>query len=109
MNEIHSMLQQIMKKLLWTTINKHISFYKHVIIQLILMFYMTGFAYAQNELDARSKEISQINTEGELLNRQANVRQIMWEIRGPFPGKTPLNAKITGTVRKNYWIFFRNG
>ena len=51
-------------------------------------------------LDTRAVKISQINTKDELLQRQAEVRQTMWEILGPFPEKTPLNAKITGTVKK---------
>ncbi|MBI4623590.1 MAG: acetylxylan esterase [Verrucomicrobia bacterium] len=52
-------------------------------------------------LEARAGKITQIKTRDGLLQRQAEVRRTMWEMLGPFPEKTPLNAKITGTVRKN--------
>jgi hypothetical protein len=61
--------------------------------------FLTGEAFKL--LDLRTEKISQIKTKDELLLRQAEVRQTMWEILGPFPEKTPLNAKITGIVRKN--------
>jgi cephalosporin-C deacetylase-like acetyl esterase len=61
--------------------------------------FLTGQAY--NMLDSRDKKISQIRTKDEMLQRQAELRQNIWNILGPFPEKTPLNAKITGTVKKN--------
>jgi hypothetical protein len=51
--------------------------------------------------ESRASKISQIKTNDEMLERQAEVRQTMWEILGPFPEKTPLNAKITSTFKKN--------
>ena len=94
-----------------------------------LMFVMTGRLNAQNDLDviknnwlqysdapnafyhflsneaytfcdAREDKISKIATRDDVLKRQAEVSQTMWKIIGPFPVKTPLNAKITGLVRK---------
>jgi hypothetical protein len=64
-----------------------------------LYYHLTGEAYKMLEL--RAAKIAQIKTKIELLQRQAEVRQTMWEILGPFPEKTPLNAKITDTVKKN--------
>ncbi len=49
---------------------------------------------------AREEKISKISTKDELLLRQEEVRQTMWKIIGPFPEKTPLNAKITSIVKK---------
>jgi hypothetical protein len=61
--------------------------------------YLTGEAFKL--IDSREEEISLIKTKDELLQRQAEIRQTIWNILGPFPGKTPLNAKITGIVKKN--------
>jgi hypothetical protein len=61
--------------------------------------FLTSEAYKM--LESRSVEISKITTRDELLQRQAEVRRTLWKILGPFPEKTPLNAKITSIVRKN--------
>lgn len=61
--------------------------------------FLTSEAYKL--LESRANMISQIKTKDELLQRQAEVKKTMWEILGPFPARTPLNAKITSTVRKN--------
>jgi hypothetical protein len=63
-----------------------------------LYHYLTGEAFKQ--LESRAVKISQIKTKDEILKRQEDIRKTMWEIMGPFPEKTPLNAKITNTVRK---------
>ncbi|MBE9492679.1 MAG: hypothetical protein IMY70_07320, partial [Bacteroidetes bacterium] len=49
-------------------------------------------------LESRTEKIAQIHTRDEWRQRQKMVRQTIWEILGPFPEKTPLNARITGTV-----------
>jgi len=64
-----------------------------------LYHYLTGEAFEL--LESRAREISKIKTKDELLQWQAKVRKTMGEILGPFPEKTPLNAKITGIVKKN--------
>ena len=51
-------------------------------------------------LETRAGQISQITTKDELLQRQAAVRQTIWRLIGPFPERTPLNSRVTGTVRK---------
>jgi hypothetical protein len=56
---------------------------------------------ASKLLELRAGKISQIKSKDEVLHRQAEVRQVLWKILGPFPEKTSLNAKITSTVNKN--------
>lgn len=56
---------------------------------------------ASKLLELRAGKVAQIKTKGDLLQRQTVVRQALWEIIGPFPEKTPLNAKIIGIVKKN--------
>jgi cephalosporin-C deacetylase-like acetyl esterase len=60
---------------------------------------LTGDAF--KILDLRVAKIEKIRTMDEMLNRKAELRKTMWEDVGPFPEKTPLNAKITSTVKKN--------
>jgi hypothetical protein len=110
--------------------NKYFRFCKYILVNALVIHLTEGKVIAQNELDvirnnwlqytdasnsfyhfltgeayklleSRAAKISQISTKDELLKRQEDVRQTMWEILGPFPEKTPLNARITGTVKKN--------
>jgi hypothetical protein len=119
-----------MKKLHCSISTRYSCFLRYILILSIVIFSTNGIVNAQNELDVitnswleysdapnsfyhfltseafkllefRAGKISQIKTKNELLQRQAEVRQTLWEILGPFPEKTPLNAKITGTVKKN--------
>ncbi len=52
-------------------------------------------------LDLRDEEISRLRTKDDWIKRQNKVKEILMEIVGPFPEKTPLNSKITGIVRKD--------
>ncbi len=61
--------------------------------------YLTGEAYKM--LEKRAENVSRIQNIEDWQKRQVNVRQKLWDILGAFPEKTPLNAKITGTVKKN--------
>ena len=61
--------------------------------------FLAGEAYEL--LESRSVKIAQIKTKDELLKRQAELKKTMWEAVGPFPEKTPLNVKITGTFKKD--------
>lgn len=57
-------------------------------------------------LDIRDKEIVGLKTKEDWINRQKKVRDILMnKIVGPFPGKTPLNAKVTGEVKKEGYKF----
>jgi len=60
---------------------------------------LTGEAFEL--LESRAGKIAQIKTKEEFLQRQTELRHTMRDIVGIFPEKTPLNAKITGTVKKN--------
>lgn len=55
-----------------------------------------AFAY----LDIRDKEIAGLKTKDDWITRQKKVRDILMNTVGPFPEKTPLNAKVTGIVKK---------
>jgi len=55
-----------------------------------------AFAY----LDIRDKEIAGLKTKEDWINRQKKVKGILMNTVGPFPEKTPLNAKVTGVVKK---------
>ena len=53
-------------------------------------------------LQERKGVIANIKTKENLLQRQEKLRQTMWkDLGGPFPAKTPLNAKVTGTFNKD--------
>jgi len=51
-------------------------------------------------LDKRDKVIAGLKTKEGWTDRQKNAREVLMKIVGPFPEKTPLNAKITGVIKK---------
>ena len=52
-------------------------------------------------LDTRDKEIAALKTKEDWIKRQNKVKDILMnKIAGPFPEKTPLNAKVTGVIKK---------
>lgn len=51
--------------------------------------------------DKRSDIVKKLTTADDWLARQDYVRNKLKEIIGPFPEKTPLNAKVTGVIRRN--------
>jgi dienelactone hydrolase len=64
-----------------------------------LNHHLTGEAFRM--LDSREEAISKLRTVNDWQLRQSSVRRILWDIAGSFPEKTPLNARITGKVKKN--------
>ena len=64
-----------------------------------LYHYLTGEAYKM--LESRAEGVKRLQTVNDWQKRQTSVRKTLWDIIGPFPEKTGLNAKITGTVQKN--------
>lgn len=52
-------------------------------------------------LDNRDNIINGLKTKEDWINRQKNVRDALMKTVGPFPEKTPLNAKITGVIKKD--------
>lgn len=55
---------------------------------------------AYNQLDKRANIISEIHTLSDWQERQEWERKTLMDIVGPFPEKTPLNAKITKKIDK---------
>jgi dienelactone hydrolase len=64
----------------------------------MLVHHLNKGAFAQ--LDNRDKEIAGLKTKEDWITRQKKVRNILMKTVGPFPEKTPLNAKVTGVVKK---------
>jgi dienelactone hydrolase len=52
-------------------------------------------------LDIRDKEIAALKTKEDWISRQKKVKDILINTVGPFPEKTPLNAKVTGVIKKD--------
>ena len=50
--------------------------------------------------EIRDAEISKLSDKNDWIERQALVRKKLMEIVGPFPSKTSLNARVTGTIKK---------
>lgn len=63
-----------------------------------LYHYLTSEAY--KFLNEREDEISGIHSPEQWKERQSIIRKTLLEIVGPFPEKTPLNAKILKTIVK---------
>jgi len=49
----------------------------------------------------REGEIAKLKTKSDWLKRQALVKEKLLKLVGPFPEKTPLNARITGVLYKD--------
>lgn len=120
-----------MMEKIFTRLNEiHTAFLKSIFSLSFILFLTNNITYAQNDLnvirnnwlqfsdaqnalyhhftseafrllDSRAEEISQIKSPDEWLKRQSTMREAMWKALGTFPEKTPLNAKITGKVKKN--------
>ncbi len=58
-------------------------------------------AQAFRLLDEREAAIARLKTRKQWQARQARVRSILQDIVGPFPEKTPLNPRVTGTLQKD--------
>lgn len=56
---------------------------------------------AFKRLESRQKEIGGLETKSDWLDRQALVREKLSKITGPFPEKTPLNAKVSGKIQRD--------
>ncbi len=57
--------------------------------------------HAFKYLDSRDRQIESLRTREDWINRQNEVRNKLSEAVGPFPPKTPLNARITGVLKKD--------
>lgn len=63
--------------------------------------YKHFYSIAHDQLESRKREVGNVITRTEWLERQLLVRQKLSEIIGPFPEKTPLNTQVTGILRKD--------
>lgn len=50
---------------------------------------------------SRQAVLAQVQSQRQILNRSATVRSQLWNLLGGQPEKTPLNARITGTVERD--------
>jgi cephalosporin-C deacetylase-like acetyl esterase len=56
---------------------------------------------ANNYYEVRDHEIAKLKSQSDWAKRQAFVKEKIYELVGPFPERTPLNPRITGTIKKN--------
>lgn len=56
---------------------------------------------AMDYYEIRDKEIAKLKTRSEWSQRQNLVKDKLMKIVGPFPEKTSLNPRITGTIKKD--------
>ncbi len=61
--------------------------------------HLSGQAYSL--LAKRTARVAQLSSLSDWQERQKWLRKTLLDIVGPFPGKTPLNAKIVRTIVKN--------
>jgi hypothetical protein len=60
---------------------------------------------ADDYLEKRSSKIMAIHTLSEWQQRQKWIRNTLMDMVGPFPAKTPLNARVTKTISKDDYHF----
>src|SRR5690606_14644636 len=51
-------------------------------------------------LDAREQTIASLITSDDWAARRDTVRATLLEVLGPFPERTPLNARVTGSIEQ---------
>ena len=57
-------------------------------------------AEAATLLDQRRQRVAALKSAAEWRTRQAEVRRTLERLLGPFPARTPLHARVTGTVAR---------
>ncbi|MBM4035049.1 MAG: hypothetical protein FJ291_25175 [Planctomycetes bacterium] len=65
------------------------------------MFHAYLLGECQKHFDARRKAVDAITTPEQVAARQKEVREKWLAAVGPFPEKTPLNAKVVGTLERD--------
>jgi len=65
------------------------------------MFHAYLLGECQKHFDARRKAVDAFTTADQVLARQKELRAKWLAAVGPFPEKTPLNAKVTGTLERD--------
>ncbi len=62
--------------------------------------YKTSCSHAFDQLDNRKEAILQLQSKNDYLERQKIVKEKLLRIIGTLPEKTPLNAQVTGVIKK---------
>ncbi len=62
--------------------------------------YKSSCQLAFTQLEDRKETMAQLQTKNDHLLRQEIVKKKLLELVGPFPVKTPLNARVTGVIQK---------
>lgn len=68
--------------------NASVSLYHHLLNQSLKL------------LEERKERMGEISSRTDWQRRQKEVRQVLDDIMGPFPERTPLNARVTKTIDK---------
>jgi cephalosporin-C deacetylase-like acetyl esterase len=117
-----------MKYLLSISVNTKSHFLKKMFFILLFLFLSNGLVQAQNETDViknwiqfsdapnslyhdlaaqvyvllkkRNDKIASIHSLAGWQQRQQWIRKTLHEVVGPFPERTPLNAKVTSAIKK---------
>src|SRR5258707_935313 len=63
------------------------------------MLYTALQAECGKAFEARRRDVAAMKTEDDLRKRQESLREKFIEALGGFPEKTPLNARVAGTVK----------
>ncbi|SMO79022.1 Cephalosporin-C deacetylase [Fodinibius sediminis] len=64
-----------------------------------LYHHLAGQAFEM--LDKRASAVSELETVSDWKRRRQSVRERLEQVVGPFPPKTPLNARVVRTIQKN--------
>lgn len=72
---------------------------KYSDVHNVLNHYLGSYSYEL--LKQRQDKIKQLYTKTDWQKRQKKVKETLNKIIGPFPQKTPLNAKITGRLERD--------
>ena len=62
--------------------------------------YKSSCSLAFEQLQERKETIAQYQSKDDFLERKASVKKKLSELIGPFPEKTPLNARVTGVIKR---------
>ncbi len=62
--------------------------------------YKTSCSLAFNQLEERKEAIAKLKTKKDYVERQQEVKMKLFRLMGEFPPKTPLNAQLTGIIKK---------
>jgi len=63
--------------------------------------YLSSCQLAFEQLQGRKESMAHLHTPEDHLHRQETVRKKLLQLVGPLPEKTPLNARVTGVIRKD--------